>query len=215
MPCLILASASPRRRALLESVGLQFIVCPADVPEEDLEEIFTGSSAELASYLANHKAKAIATSSDITTDSVVLAADTTVRLDDQILGKPRDGNEARSMLHRLRGRTHTVTTGIAVMNLATGKIHIDSCHTPVTMRDYSDKEITDYIASGDPFDKAGSYAIQHPTFQPVARISGCATNVIGLPLCVVLPILHDAGFRPQLVNEQGPCKWSDRCTQIS
>jgi septum formation protein len=215
MPCLILASASPRRRALLESVGLQFIVRPADVPEEDLEQNFTGSSAELASYLANHKARAIATLPDIASDGIILAADTTVRLDDQILGKPRDGNEARSMLERLRGRTHIVTTGIAIINLATEKIHIDSCHTPVMMRDYHDKEITDYIASGDPFDKAGSYAIQHPAFQPVAHISGCASNVIGLPLCVVLPILHDAGFSPQPVNEQGPCLWNSRCTQSS
>jgi septum formation protein len=206
---LVLASASPRRRALLAELHIPFVVYPTAIDEELLEEQFIGPTSELATYLARHKAEALL-SDDRFSDSIILAADTTVILDGAILGKPRDAADARRMLTSLRARTHTVVTGIAVIDRQRG-IEVRACSTPVTMRPYSDAEIDAYIATGDPFDKAGSYAIQHPSFQPVAQISGCATNVIGLPLCVTIPLLRTAGLSITRGPQHIGCEWDARC----
>jgi MAF protein len=114
---------------------------------------------------------------------IVIAADTAVVDGDAILGKPGNAREAIEMLRALRGRPHHVYTSISVRNSSIGNQLSDVCITEVLMRPYSEAEIMDYVASGDPFDKAGAYAIQNQGFDPVAKITGCYTNVVGLPLC--------------------------------
>jgi MAF protein len=115
-------------------------------------------------------------------NSLVVAADTVVVLDNEILGKPRDPVDAKQMLNRLRGVAHTVYSGITLVETGSGRAAIHLSTTTVWMRDYSEAEIDAYVATGDPLDKAGAYAIQHIGFQPVARIEGCFTGVMGLPL---------------------------------
>jgi septum formation protein len=119
-------------------------------------------------------------------NSLVVAADTVVVLDDEILGKPRDAVDAKQMLNRLRGVAHTVYSGVTVVETGSGRAAINLSATTVWMRDYSETEIEAYVATGDPLDKAGAYAIQHIGFQPAARIEGCFTGVMGLPLGVLV-----------------------------
>jgi septum formation protein len=119
----------------------------------------------------------------------VIAADTTVLLDGAMLNKPADADEAWAMLRSLRGRTHEVQSCV-VIKRGDGEV-MEVVSSLVTMRDYGDAEIAAYIATGDPFDKAGAYAVQHPIFQPVERIDGCPLNVMGLPLCRLRANLPD------------------------
>jgi MAF protein len=114
-----------------------------------------------------------------------------------ILGKPADEMEAVAMLTRLRGHTHQVYTGIALLRGRDGLLLKDLCVTDVPMRGYSDEEIRAYVDTGDPLDKAGAYAIQHPDFHPVARMDGCYASVMGLPVCHVLFQLRKMGVRSQ------------------
>lgn len=173
---LTLASASPRRRALLAALVADFTVVVADVDETPRPE----EPADVyARRIALAKARAVAASLDV---GRVLGADTTVVLDGQVLGKPANTDEARAMLQALRDRRHEVLTALALVDAATGGWHVADEVTGVWLRAYSDAEVEAYIASGDPFDKAGGYAIQHPAFRPVARLVGSETNVIGLPL---------------------------------
>ncbi len=116
-------------------------------------------------------------------DHFIIAADTVVVLDGQILGKPADANHAKSMLKSLCGRYHKVISGIAVRKTEDREMRIDVCQSGVQMRDYSDEEMDAYILSGDALDKAGAYAIQNPDFDPVVNFSGCFASVMGLPLC--------------------------------
>jgi septum formation protein len=209
---IILASSSPRRRELLLRLGIPFVVRPTGVDEEALEATFTGPPEELGPYLARHKAEAALGTADAATPAI-LAADTTVILDGQVLGKPRDADEAWLMLRRLRGRTHMVTTGVVLALPNKSSLQTRSVSTLVTMREFGDEEIAAYIATGDPFDKAGSYAIQHADFQPVARFDGCVTNVIGLPLCSVATLLREAGIiATNLRAAAERCPWDTRCT---
>lgn len=172
----ILASNSPRRRQLLGLTGLDFRIHAADVDETPLD----GESADqYVQRLAASKARAVG--AWVSPDSVVIAADTTVVDGNQILGKPVDDQDAARMLRQLRGRTHQVYTAIAV--LWDSDLVLECCGTDVPMRDYSDAEMQAYIESGDPMDKAGAYAIQHPGFHPVENLQGCYANVVGLPLC--------------------------------
>jgi septum formation protein len=157
---LILASNSPRRRQLLALAGWDFIVSVADVDESPLPN---ESPADYVIRLAETKARAITADAD----QIILAADTTVVDGSDILGKPRDDAEAIAMLTRLRGRTHQVYTGIALLRVSDGLLLKDLCVTDVPMREYSDEEMRVYVATGDPLDKAGAYAIQHPGFSPV------------------------------------------------
>ncbi|MEO0559496.1 MAG: Maf family protein [Bacteroidota bacterium] len=170
---LILASRSPRRKALLEQIGLAFEVRPADTPEIWPEDVPPGEAVE---HLALEKATAISTS-----DALVLAADTVVVLEDTVLGKPDGADHASSMLRRLSGKTHTVYTGLALMYGG----HQTTRHTAtsVTFAELTDEEIAQYIAAAQPYDKAGAYGIQDDLGALlVARIDGEYTNVIGLPL---------------------------------
>jgi MAF protein len=184
---LILASASPRRRELLSRLDIPFEVIPANVDEDAPER--TPREERIARRLARSKAEAIAASYP---GATVLAADTIVVYRGRLLAKPGDEAEARAMLTSLRGRSHRVITGIAV---ARGR-HVAVSHatTRVQMRAYSDDEIARYIERGEPFDKAGGYAIQDPEFHPVDRYDGCYCNVVGLPLAPAIAMLREAGI---------------------
>jgi septum formation protein len=128
---------------------------------------------------------------------VIVAADTAVVVDDSLLGKPQDVAAAVQMLRRLRGRSHQVYTGLAVVKMPDGDPLTDLCITDVPMRTYSDEEIDAYVASGDPLDKAGAYAIQHPAFHPVEKLAGCYASVMGLPLCHLVRTLHKLDVLPR------------------
>ena len=181
---IVLASASPRRRELLPALGVTFEVIPADIDESSEDD----DAARLARELAQGKARAVA--ADRPADTVI-GADTIVVLGGRQLGKPADAAEARAMLEALRGRTHHVVTGVAV--IGSGRQVAEAITTAVTMRDYSDEEVTRYIARGEPFDKAGAYAVQDAEFAPAAVVEGCRCAVIGLPLWTLRRLLLDAG----------------------
>lgn len=138
---------------------------------------------------ARLKAEAVATSLSHS-PALILAADTTVALDGQMLNKPAGPKDARRMLQQLRGRRHQVHTGIILLETDTGRVVTDVASVEVPMRQYSNAEIEAYIATGDPLDKAGAYAIQHPTFKPVANLADCYAAVVGLPLCHVARALR-------------------------
>jgi MAF protein len=185
----ILASRSPRRRALIKLVGYSFQSIAADVDESSITNEEAATNVMLTAQL---KANAIATQivDKLSAErTIIVAADTTVALDGNMLGKPIDKDDAWYMLRALRGRTHEVLTGITLLDMDTGK-KVSETHTAVvTMRKYSDNDIAAYIATGDPMDKAGAYAIQHPEFQPVARLDGCYTGVMGLSVCHLIQTL--------------------------
>jgi len=184
---LILASQSPRRQALLAALGLAFAVDAADVDETPLP----GEAPDaLVCRLCRAKAQAVAVRQP---HAVVLAADTLVALDGRLLGKPADPAEATEMLAVLRDRTHQVYTAVCVAHAGDQRARLAISH--VTMRSYSDDEIATYVASGDPLDKAGAYAIQHPLFSPVAGWTGCYTSIMGLPLWLVTEMLAQVGIK--------------------
>ena len=189
---LILASGSPRRRELLGLLDYPFEVVVSGADEDS--HLDAGPAAYVLPT-ARNKALAVATELPPTQESrrLIIAADTTVDLDGVIMAKPATAEEAREMLIALRGRVHSVHTAMCVLD---GDGREESVvHTAmITMRNYSDEEITAYIATGDPFDKAGAYAIQHPTFSPVAALSGCYLGVMGLPLCDLIPLLRRHGL---------------------
>jgi septum formation protein len=188
---IILASGSPRRRELLSLTGLSFKLAKADIDETPrLGE----SAANYTVRLSQEKARAVMRT--VTDKALILAADTTVADGDVILGKPADAGEAWVMLRRLRGRVHQVYTALTLIDTASGRRVTEVAVTNVPMRAYTDAEIEDYIASGDPFDKAGGYAIQNAFFHPVAALSGCYANVVGLPLCHLLRALRGTGLVP-------------------
>jgi MAF protein len=189
-PLIVLASNSPRRRQLLSLTGWSFTVSAADADES---QHANESPADYVLRLAETKARAIHADAD----QIVLAADTTVVDGPDVLGKPRDHAEARAMLKRLRGHAHQVYTGVAVLRNTEEHLLTDLCVTDVPMRDYSDEEIDAYVQTGDPLDKAGAYAIQHPEFKPVARMEGCFASVMGLPVCHVIRLLRKMDIQPR------------------
>jgi septum formation protein len=210
---LLLASASPRRRRILAALGLPYEVCVSPVDEEALLDLYDGPVSGLARWLAEQKARGALTLPEAA-GRIVVTADTTVLLDGKELGKPLDPEHARELLLSLRGRWHRVVTGVAVSTSIDGRIQLSSasCMTPVLMRPYSEEEVAAYIATGDPLDKAGSYGIQHPSFQPTARIAGCYLNVVGLPLCTLVDLLAEFGVQPAAaLSQRAGCPWSERC----
>ena len=171
-----LASNSPRRREILGWLDWEIQAAPANIDEsrragETARDYVMRVACEKAAFPIPQ----------VRSGSVVIAADTIVVLGDEILGKPLDARDAYFMLAKLRGRTHQVLTAIAV-NTA-GRIAQDLCSSPVIMREYLDEEMDAYIASRDPMDKAGAYAIQSSTFNPAAGFNGCFASVMGMPLC--------------------------------
>lgn len=183
IPTIVLASRSPRRLELLARIGIEPQVRPADVDESPMPG---ESPVATALRLAGAKAAAVALDGEI-----VLAADTIVALGDEQLGKPADGDDARRMLRTLSGRTHEVTTGVAL--LADGRQQTQLSTTHVRFRDLTDDEIDWYVATGEGTDKAGGYALQGRAAAFVEAIHGSHTNVIGLPLDVVIRLLRGAG----------------------
>jgi septum formation protein len=198
---LVLASVSPRRRELLTQAGFSFQVHPAHIPEDPLPN---EEPIAYVTRLAREKAEAVfreithAGASDqrasatpqvsSATPQVVLGADTTVTLDGHILGKPTDPADAARMLRMLSGRTHRVITGIALVTAESTDVAAEI--TAVSFLPLSDEEIAAYIATGEPMDKAGAYAIQGRAARWIPRIEGCYFNVVGLPIALVCTMLE-------------------------
>jgi septum formation protein len=183
---LILASASPRRSELLRNAGIDFLVKPADIDERKMP---TESPLDYARRMAGEKARAV--HKQFAT-SVVLGADTVV-VSDQVLGKPHDAREAARMLRMLSGRSHFVITGVCLTGPEGGsRIFEDvrSESTEVFMKQLTEKEIEQYIATGEPLDKAGGYGIQGRASRFVPKIVGCYFNVVGLPVALVTEMLR-------------------------
>jgi septum formation protein len=183
---LLLASSSPRRRELLARLGVPFDVVPSrfderpPLPGED--------PVAYALTLARGKAAAVAASR---AGDVVLAADTVVWAGSDFFGKPLDADDAGRMLTALRGRPHCVTTAVAVR--CGGREHVGAVSAEVRMRDYSNQQVREYVATGEPMDKAGAYAVQGLGRELVASVTGCYETVVGLPLCLVADLLPKCG----------------------
>lgn len=193
---LILASGSARRPELLASLGLTFEIVPAGVDESSEES----DPERLACELAMRKAAVVAVGQP---DAVVIGADTLVTLDGRFFGKPADAARATETLRALRGRTHQVVSGVAVV--AGDRREVAAVVTHVTMRAYTDDEIDRYVATGSPLDKSGAYAIQDPVFAPVASFEGCMCSVIGLPLFTLRRLLLE------VASVEGTPPAFDRC----
>ena len=186
LPTLVLASASPRRQELLRNAGVKFDVQPADIPEAPRP----GECAkDCADRLAREKAVAVASRRP---HNPVLGADTIVVVDGRILGKPTDAADAARMLRAISGRQHQVITGLCLV--VKGEPAVASETTEVTVNEIADNEIADYIATGEPMDKAGAYAIQGIASRWIARIEGDYSNVVGLPVALVWRMLRQAGI---------------------
>ena len=189
---MVLASSSPRRRELLALGGWKFQIHPTETDESQRPGEAPGT---YVLRLAESKARACVATAFA--DQIILAADTVVVDGKDILGKPKDVVDAATILRRLRGHSHQVYTGIAVLRMSDEALVTDLCATDVPMRNYSDDEVAAYVATGDPLDKAGAYAIQHPTFHPVEGLGGCHASVMGLPLCHLTRSLRQFDIAPQ------------------
>ncbi len=191
---LILASQSPRRRELIRLLGLPFESMVADVDESSVTNgVPSLNVVETAQLKSNTIANRFFRQSK-DNGTWIIAADTTVALDGVMLNKPIDANDAYGMLVALRNRSHKVHTGMVLHCPATGAEVTAVTSATVFMRNYSDAEIAAYVASGDPLDKAGAYAIQHPGFQPVAKLSGCFLGVMGLSICHLIQLMAQVGL---------------------
>lgn len=181
-PALVLASSSPRRRELLTAAGIAFTVRPADADETALPDETPEAHVR---RLAEKKALA----ATLGPGEVVLGADTVVALDNEILGKPRDPDHAREMLQKLSGRRHDVFTAVCLRTPTT--CQVESARTGVWFEPLTAEEIESYLSSGEPFDKAGAYAIQGLASKHIPRIEGSYSNVVGLPVELVYRLLRD------------------------
>ncbi len=201
IPMLVLASASPRRQELLRNAGISFEVHPADIPEDPLP----GESAkDCAERLAREKALAVArVRPNLSPNDVVLGADTVVVVDGALLGKPSDAADAARMLRMLSGRTHQVITGVCLV--AGGVARVSSETTVVTVNRLTDQDIADYVASGEPMDKAGAYAIQAIASRWIPRIDGDYGNVVGLPVALVWKMMREVSTQYPV-----PCNQKNR-----
>ena len=194
IPMLVLASASPRRQELLRNAGINFEVQPANIPENALP----GEAAkDCAERLARDKALAVARQRP---HDSVLGADTVVVVDGQLLGKPSGAADAARMLRMLSGREHQVITGVCLVT--SGQPLVASATTVVTMSEITDKDIADYVASGEPMDKAGAYAIQGLASRWIPRIEGDYSNVVGLPVALVFRMLREVSSQFSVLGSQ-------------
>jgi len=191
-PKLILASGSPRRRELIALTGWEVEVRPVDVDESEIPD---EAGIALACRLAEEKARQAARRFG---DAFILAADTVVESDGEILGKPSSSAEARDMLFKLRGKNHQVHTAIALVAPGKTDVHLDVCTTEVPMRAYNEEEVQSYVRTGSPLDKAGGYGIQDGNFDPVQvdQMTGCYANVVGLPICNLVRSMRKLGMEP-------------------
>lgn len=191
MPEIVLASASPRRAALLQQIGLPFRVEPSALDENGASPGDPGESPETrACRLARAKAEEVAACLG---RGLIIGADTIVICDGIIFGKPRDAADARETLLRLAGRTHQVVTGVAVVEAETGRAEVAAAVTAVRMRAFDPVEAAAYVATGEPLDKAGAYAIQGRGALLVEQIEGDYFNVVGLPLTTLAELLQRFG----------------------
>ncbi|MGH2449576.1 MAG: Maf family protein [Chloroflexota bacterium] len=190
---LILASTSPRRRVLLQELGLPFEVVASGVAEPPPAP--GASPASYAQSLSLAKARAVAR---LHSGDTVLGADTVVAVDQHILGKPRDPDDALRMLRLLRGRWHEVITAVAA--ICGDDVHQSTGRASVHMRNSADAELAAYANSGEPMDKSGSYAVQGLGGALVDEVRGCFNAVVGLPLCSVADVLQQCGLRPDDVS---------------
>ena len=193
---LVLASASPRRQAFLRTLGLPLHLHPADVDEAPLP---AEDPADMTVRLATLKAETARASLSVDrldAPALLLGLDTTVVQAGAILGKPGNATEAVHFLRRLRTGPHQVFTGYCLINLRTGGRRTGVHGSNLAMRSYTNTEIDAYVRTGDPFDKAGGYALQDPTFNPVACLDGCAASVMGMPMHDLLHLLQDEAGWP-------------------
>lgn len=192
---LVLASGSPRRRELIQRLGVPLVVAPIDVDESPAHGESPWATALRLAAAKLRRAR------ERHPDALVLAADTVVDLDGRLLGKPASAEDAERMLRALRGCEHAVHSAVAA-GLPGARVSV-VCSTRVTMRPYSDAEIRAYVATGDPMDKAGAYAIQSDLLRPVARIRGLYSTVVGLPLGPTANVLRRLGvaLRPDAGSE--------------
>ncbi len=184
---IVLASASPRRKELLEKAGLKFVVDASDF-EEDLS--LRMSAGRLARYLSCEKAKAVAEKYN---NAIIIAADTIISLDEKVFGKPHTDSEAIRMLNILNGRAHDVITGFTIMDTGDGLSVSRSVVTKVYFRKLTLREIDTYVRTGEPLDKAGAYAIQGIGAAIVKKIEGDYNNVVGLPVDALMKELRKFG----------------------
>jgi septum formation protein len=193
---LVLASASPRRAEILRNAGFRYEVRPADTDETLLAD---ENAEHYVRRLAEHKARIV---SDAVARNgakcLVIGADTTVVAAGQILGKPADAADARRMLRLLSGATHEVLTGVAVVRVPDSQQIVDVERTRVTFLQLSDREIEDYVATGEPFGKAGAYGIQRIGGRFVSRVDGCYFNVMGLPISKIWQMLRSLGWYEEM-----------------
>ncbi|MBF0500456.1 MAG: septum formation protein Maf [Candidatus Riflebacteria bacterium] len=190
LPPLFLASQSPRRREILDEIGIPFSVISSPYQEKisDVEDLLpTEQASKLAALKAYHAAKAVS-------GGIVIGADTIVVLDKHILGKPRDREDARRMLELLAGKPHKVITGVALVNTIDLSTVTHSEVTRVFFRGLSAREIDRYLDTPEPYDKAGAYAIQGLAGLFVERIDGCYYNVVGFPLVAFSRLMKEAGY---------------------
>jgi MAF protein len=203
---LVLASGSPRRRALVTAFDAPIdLVAPTgdepppldgETPEQFVLRLSLAKAEEVAGQVS---------------PAIVLGADTAVVLDGEILGKPAGPEDATRMLKQLRGRTHRVLTGVTVLDGESGVRAASANSSKVTMRRYSDGEVEAYVSTGEPFDKAGGYAIQDYRFHPVEALDGCYLNVVGLPLCEAATLLARMGASPRIRPDWRPPQQCREC----
>ena len=186
---IILASASPRRQELLASLGLSFEIKISDVDESMDDQM---SPVQQVEQLAERKARAVAAQLN---QGLVIGADTLVVLNQSVLGKPADRQEAMEMIERLQGRSHEVFTGLAVMDVATGKTVVTHQVTAVRFKPMTAEEIERYVDTGESYDKAGAYAVQGKASIFIDSIRGCYFNIVGLPVAKLADVLKLFGVQ--------------------
>lgn len=192
---LVLASASPRRAEILRNAGIVFDVQAALIDEAPREGELAGDYVRrLAFEKARAAANEIAERQGIAGDAIFIGADTTVMIDDEILGKPESGADARRMLRLLSGRVHEVHTGLALVRCPGAWERVAEEITCVTFAKLSGQEIESYVDTGEPFGKAGGYAVQGIAGRYVTRVEGCYFNVVGLPLALLYSMLRETGW---------------------
>lgn len=193
---LVLASASPRRQAFLRALGLPVRLHPADVDESPLPNETPDCMTRRLASLKAETARTNLPSDPLAKPALLLGLDTTVVHAGDMLGKPQDVLEAESFLRRLRTGPHEVCTGYCLINLQTGRRRTGVHVSRLTMRNYTDTDIGRYVRTGDPFDKAGGYALQDQDFNPVAQVDGCPASVMGMPVHDLLHLLRDEAGWP-------------------
>ncbi|MFL2803766.1 MAG: Maf family protein [Dehalococcoidia bacterium] len=200
---LILASSSPRRRELIETLGVDYdFISPHFIERKPL-----GFESPMEYVIRMSLLKSLSVTSIVDNDVLIIGSDTVVVHESNILLKPVDSDDASRMLESLRNKSHEVYTGICLLSLGSKKVITDFETTIVNMRDFSSEEISKYIESGEYVDKAGSYAIQSDEFHPVNNISGCYPSVVGLPVCKIARYLDKFNIKIQIeqLNEFKKC----------